>query len=823
MMGGGGGNETTERRENLQNISGEVLESQESLETKEGEISSTEFDGELYIGKLFSKEFQEKYENAINYDNPKVRDVITAISIKNGILTEDNGIKKIDINKLLSKDFFEQYSSQSVIINKKRFFISRPLIMRFFSENKEFNFSLEKINKIVKEKKKKDIFEEFEKNGLLEKRENLIIFDVQRFRNEFSSKHSGLYNQASNFLKRFKNLNTITAIQNVFENCKVISKEDYDKGEREPKDLFYLPKNSDDALDINKIKQSKFYLNLKDIIRSFYHNNFKYGNIENLDYREVLLPVFIYHPQYGDGYRDESTGKLMVRGKNGEYQKFSAEYIYRNYGTMRDEISGMGVDSGRRFLRTVAPHLIENDLIRLTDIQINRNQGDRTDFDQKKIGRRGVVMFDNVRHTLGFQYENDVAHKLNSKIGAVTEIDPNRNKKIVALFNIVSENDAKITSRDYIVANIEMTNPQPFDWTNFREKRESETLEEYRERINMVENFQYVIQSEKYLSEKFGISLEKFSPREQFMIAKMFNSGEKRSKRLDNFVIDFGDIGLKSFLSLEHGGQEMGQKILNIGEKYDQETADKIFAKYAELADYAQDSAQYLVKEFNIKDEAKAQEIAEHLLRRGKALLAVCAEENLSSEQVIDKLSSIKAEVDIFKESFKLVKSGGENFSLENINVIQLKIKAGVELLREEKTVKRMREIYLENYLDFPEEFRQKIIESLDKKLANSQARFYTLYHKGEIVAFNSFTPREDGTVHFANFNVDPEYSFSKLGEAMMEVSLDKESQKNTIVAEAVEGLPIAETYLNKKGFQKTGEIELSGVRLINIRKEKSN
>ena len=279
----------------------------------------------------------------------------------------------------------------------------------------------------------------------------------------------------------------------------------------------------------------------------------------------------------------------------------------------------------------------------------------------------------------------------------------------------------------------------------------------------------------------------------------------------------------RSFLSLEYGSQEMGKKILQIGEKYDQETADKIFAKYAELADYAQDSARYLAKEFNIDDEAKAQEIAEHLLRRGKALLAVCAEENLSSEQVIYKLNNIKAETDIFKESFKLVKSGGEKFSLEKINAIQLKIKAGVELLREEKTVKRMKEIYLENYHNFPEEFKQKIIESLDKKLANPQAKFYTLYHNGEIVAFNSFTPQEDGTVHFANFNVDPRYNYAKLGEAMMEVSLDKESQKNTIVAEAVEGLPIAETYLNKKGFQKTGEIELSGVRLINIRKEKSN
>jgi hypothetical protein len=330
----------------------------------------------------------------------------------------------------------------------------------------------------------------------------------------------------------------------------------------------------------------------------------------------------------------------------------------------------------------------------------------------------------------------------------------------------------------------------------------------------------------KKIEDEFHIKLREFSVRTQMQFLNFLSKSavdKDNIKLLQSFLSKYQKNGLRSFLSLEKGGQEMGQKILDIGEKYDQETADKIFAKYAQLADYAQDSARYLAKEFNIDDEAKAQEIAEHLLRRGKALLSVCAEENLSSEQVVYKLNNIKAETDIFKESFKLVKSGGEKFSLENINSIQLKIKAGVELLREEKTVKQMKEIYLENYHNFPEEFKQKIIESLDKKLANPQAKFYTLYHNGEIVAFNSFTPQEDGTVHFANFNVDPRYNYAKLGEAMMEVSLDKEAQENTIVAEAIEGLPIAETYLNKKGFQKTGEIELAGVKLINIRKEKSN
>jgi N-acetylglutamate synthase-like GNAT family acetyltransferase/uncharacterized protein YjaG (DUF416 family) len=330
----------------------------------------------------------------------------------------------------------------------------------------------------------------------------------------------------------------------------------------------------------------------------------------------------------------------------------------------------------------------------------------------------------------------------------------------------------------------------------------------------------------KKIEDDFHITLKDYSIRTQIQFLNFLSKSTVDNddvKQLQSFLAKYQDNGLKSFLSLEHGGQEMGEKILKIGEKFDQETAEKIFAKYAQLADFAQDSAQYLSTQFCSNDQNKAQKITDHLLQRGKALLSLCADENMTAESVLKKLDAIKTEVEIFKESFRLVKSGDEEFSLENVHAIQLKIKDGPSVAKEKEMVEKMKEIYMQNYANFPQEFQQKIIASLETRLQNQQARFYVLQHGGKAVAFNSFLPQDDDTMHFANFNVDPNYTSSKLGEAMMEASLDSVAKEYAIVAEAVPGLPITKTYLEKKHFQKTGDIEIAGVKLWQIRREKDS
>ncbi|MCK9379115.1 MAG: GNAT family N-acetyltransferase [Candidatus Moranbacteria bacterium] len=358
----------------------------------------------------------------------------------------------------------------------------------------------------------------------------------------------------------------------------------------------------------------------------------------------------------------------------------------------------------------------------------------------------------------------------------------------------------------------------------FSHKNETSEQTEQRERYLQEFKENYFGFYEQDFFKKTGILFNNLNFQEQGWFLIFYHNAKYDNKEiLLDFASKHGENGLKSFLSLEFG-QEMGDKILSIGQRFDQATADLIFAKYAELADFAQSSAEYLASQFESKDPKVAQQVAEHLLLRGKQLLVLCAEDKtITAQQVLEKLNSIKAEVEIFKTSFAAIKISSGSFSLENIKTTKFKITNGESLLSEKEILDRMQEIYAQNYAGFPEAFKEKIKESLEKRLANPKTDFYCLYHQNKIAAFCSMLQQEDGTVHFANFNVAPEYAASQIGNAMMEASLDEVAKNFPIVAEAVPGLKITDTYLNKKGFKKTGEIEVAGVKLWQIRKEKTS
>ena len=689
------------------------------------------------------------------------------------------------------------------------------------------------------------------KEEILEEKDGYKVVDIDKLKDgDFFKK----YKSEHLYKRRSKNIFIYPSRKNFISSLGselIVPKNNYseavrDKKDLEPIPLFNIPESLDDAFNVEKIKNKKYALNAWDIygydsIKDWENFNIEAKNGELINVRELYIATSIYKTLNGKRNLD---GNLIIFEEGSETgTQISKKKLSALLGC-RPSFFDSSVLSKCPNLRRLGL-LIEDD-------DFFREETRPEVYGAEKIGGSFTMMIDGVNYYIGkgnnfifygekIPFQDIKAVVIDSRKAGIVRIHGDREEIIYTIdlltqeekdkkFEKIKEKNPELSNREVAMRTLVNKKDIYLRIKKYRETdyvlpNKNETAQQYAHRISRLPEYKYVRDISNELSAKIGVGIHNLSWREQLQITNMayslkfFNEGSP----FTIFSKKYKLLGLKAFISLEQGGKEMGQKILDIGEKYDQEIADKIFAKYAELADYAQDSARYLAKEFNIDDESKAQEIAEHLLRRGKALLAVCAEENLSSEQVIYKLNNIKAETDIFKESFKLVKSGGEKFSLEKINAIQLKIKAGVELLREEKTVKRMKEIYLENYHNFPEEFKQKIIESLDKKLANPQAKFYTLYHNGEIVAFNSFTPQEDGTVHFANFNVDPRYNYAKLGEAMMEVSLDKEAQENTIVAEAIEGLPIAETYLNKKGFQKTGEAEVAGIKLINIRREKTN
>lgn len=104
---------------------------------------------------------------------------------------------------------------------------------------------------------------------------------------------------------------------------------------------------------------------------------------------------------------------------------------------------------------------------------------------------------------------------------------------------------------------------------------------------------------------------------------------------------------LTAFLSLEHGDQDMGAKILRIAEKYDPETVDAIFAKYAEMVDVTDNIEDDLKTQFHQHTDINQGKIGEKLLVDAKDLLVAYADRDdvASKEEIMRAVNKINGRV----------------------------------------------------------------------------------------------------------------------------------------------------------------------------------
>ena len=325
----------------------------------------------------------------------------------------------------------------------------------------------------------------------------------------------------------------------------------------------------------------------------------------------------------------------------------------------------------------------------------------------------------------------------------------------------------------------------------------------------------------------FHVPLEELHIAEQWHFLKFLKETRVREAGdVARFMRTFGVNGARAFLSLEHGGQEMGAKILAIGERYaDDGVAQRIFAKYTELVDAANSVEDYLREQFGAAATSETvHSIQEALLQDGKDILVACADQKERPEDALDLLQRTDAAIVLFKRAVRAVREADPTqFSLKEIAHIDVHITSGTQVSPEDAV--KMQAIYRENYEKYPMTFKDKLLTTLDERLRNPESRFYIVRDKrtDAIIAFDTFTPQEDGTVYFGNFNVNPQYQHSRIGEAVMDLSLEKEAQNATIVAHGIPDAAITRKYIADKRFVPMGEEEIAGQTLVRLVRERSN
>lgn len=333
------------------------------------------------------------------------------------------------------------------------------------------------------------------------------------------------------------------------------------------------------------------------------------------------------------------------------------------------------------------------------------------------------------------------------------------------------------------------------------------------------------------IEQELGVPLQALSVRNQMqLLSFLLHKNETGVRHVFSFINtttpERKPHRLTAFLSLEQGGEEMGEKILAIADRYDPQTADIIFEKYATVVETAQHTEERVRALLNNPEQASTASVAQNLLLRAQKTMAAFADHHEWDARAVQaKLDSFNAELFLFADTFREMRGADIDFSLETVRDTRILLLGGNELSDELFT--QMQSLYEQNYLSAPKPFQQLLQRKLFARKDDPNTRFYIVTHKNRVIGFNTFTdifdksdPSHIVERSFASFNIDPTLAQSKIGDALMQASLDKEYEKGPVSADCIPDAPITQTYLTKKGFVGIGMHAVEGVSLLKIRKD---
>lgn len=636
-------------------------------------------------------------------------------------------------------------------------------------------------------------------------------------------------------------------IMEIFAGKKVISQKDYEKrlsGDESVKEkpLFYLPKNKDEAFDINKIRQADFYLTISDFNSAESDKiDPAFQKLAGIGALEAEVAVRIYHPAFGAGFRNPE-GKLMVKkdiNNEGGFVKLNTDWLSGsrrkkyNSGTKKSNV----FHSPRIGLATKRfKNLRESGLLTPDDFGQQENSPTSEIFRiAKKIGIKGGTnvgtfyqdesgekKYAFARYTLGTEFEDKELVKLAENLfGIVDEVQGI--KRVTHIFEPADITLIKQKQKEYEdkygkkpkpasvhFGKRDKNSPKPveFKLAKISQQREDESAEDYAERVaafNAVKEYNKLQQVSKDLSEIARIGIHNLSLREQNALTSYaFENNENYQKVLD-FAKKYGQAGLKTFLACEYD-MSAGNKILKIGEKLSQPVAKKILAKYQEITKMSSLLVEQLQGIFSQDlswNEDTLKNIKESLLKKGKDLLDYFAglseKESKNKElEIIQQLENTKNEIILLASVFKSV-AKEKQIKPEELAGLSLEIKTADQLNNE--TRKQMMQIFKANRPNYPAKLLKASANKFEEALSSPKATFHVISHGKDIVAFIRFEELPNGHHYAGSLNVRNEAKDLAIGGALLSQTLDAEATKYVIEADAYALIPMLKNYVEKFGF----------------------
>ncbi|MDQ1284228.1 MAG: N-acetyltransferase protein [Patescibacteria group bacterium] len=322
--------------------------------------------------------------------------------------------------------------------------------------------------------------------------------------------------------------------------------------------------------------------------------------------------------------------------------------------------------------------------------------------------------------------------------------------------------------------------------------KENETEEEKVQREKYLEEFKtnyFGFYNDDFFK-KTKVRFNNLNFREQgwFLMYYKHADPENRQNLLD-FAKKYREDGLKSFLSLEFG-EDVGEKIMSLGQKLETWQAQLVFGKVAELADLANEEERGFQKLLTGDKGIDLSGIQLKLLEKAhKTILKFSESDNKNIEKLLEDLENSKIQIEILSALLKTAKENSIKLTPENIRDMKMEMLEVGELSGEEKAkfrekyekpvMEMMRKSYAKIFAENPDA-RAKVENNFRERFENLEKyRVYVLMFQGEVVAFSVIDPNgkglEEGEVMSESTIVHPDTQQGAMGIEFLKMIFERE------------------------------------------------
>lgn len=585
--------------------------------------------------------------------------------------------------------------------------------------------------------------------------------------------------------------NKRTFLYNAFHGTLVYSKSQFDNskisGDQQAikKPLFYdPPKNSDDAFNIEQIKQAQFHIAPWEIPAVGTDEEDAYSDFHpDVSFTEIMLATQIYHPQYGDGKRN-NLGVLEVTSLVGERQPITQQWL------REEKLSGAFTkDSLLLELVQGSPkEILENGyfselthhgLLEPTDFRKHIDRGEDVGINFERIisNKKGMVTLDNgMRYTLGKNYGSSTHKvvKMSTELYGII-LKEGDSETLVAVLDSLSPQDTGVrlvsnnTGSDYysvsqtVLKRKNALRPLDTDHPNiFLPRKENESDIDYEKRKEEVFTFRDVFEVRNLIYKKTNISIDTLSPEQQHNIAKVYSTVQMSNRETEffDFIKTYSSEGLQVLTFFSDIPDEVHKvlDVMNAGKtRADIIAFIRKVASIAEDVQHISDTIEHIVGS-EVLENIKAGTFARISVKTAQIIREFTAKgsTDVSYREIDDMYTRLRSDILIFGATCKtLLSSRGNNVdTVRELLESKMDVVAAKDL--SEQDVATMRQMFKQNRTHLSENVAEQMTKKeFDMHIQNPFNSIHTLKHEGEIVSYGIFKPVDDHTLYAGLFNTE--------------------------------------------------------------------